>query len=166
MAVLSTERLLIEKVTLEDALPLIRLMNDKDWIRNIGDRNIKTIEDAHAYIETRFHKSYDEWGFGFYAVRLKSTNVFIGVAGLIDREGLDNVDIGYGFLPEYRGQGYAFEATKIIFDYGLNDLKMKKIDAIVNPDNKASIHLLEKLGLRYEKMVRLPDEDKDIMLFS
>ena len=105
-------------------------------------------------------------GIGFYAVRLKSTNVFIGVAGLIDREGLDNVDIGYGFLPEYRGQGYAFEATKIIFDYGLNDLKMKKIDAIVNPDNKASIHLLEKLGLRYEKMVRLPDEDKDIMLFS
>ena len=65
MAVLSTERLLIEKVTLEDALPLIRLMNDKDWIRNIGDRNIKTIEDAHAYIETRFHKSYEEWGLVF-----------------------------------------------------------------------------------------------------
>ena len=141
-------------------------MNDKDWIRNIGDRNIKTLEEAQEYIKSRFHKSYAETGYGFYAVRLKQDNIFIGVAGLIHREGLEHVDIGYGFLPEYRGKGYAFEATKSIFEYGFNKLKMEKILAIVNPDNKASIHLLEKLGLNYEKMIRLPDEDKDIMLFS
>ncbi|UCE93200.1 MAG: GNAT family N-acetyltransferase [Flavobacteriaceae bacterium] len=166
MAILSTDRLVIEKVTLEDAPSLIKLMNDKDWIRNIGDRNIKTLEAAREHIKERFFKSYDESDFGFYAVRLKNDKTFIGVAGLIHREGLEHVDIGYGFLPEFRGKGYAFEAAKSIFEYGLNELKIEKILAIVNPANKASIHLLEKLGLRYEKMVRLPDEDKDIMLFS
>ncbi|MEL4456268.1 GNAT family N-acetyltransferase [Lutimonas vermicola] len=166
MIVLSTERLLIKKITPADAPFLLELMNDKDWIENIGDRGIKTIEQAQVYITNRFLKSYEEKGFGFYGIVLKESSEMIGTAGLVHREGLDAVDIGYGMLPAFRGKGYAFEATKAVFDYGYNVLRLDKIVAIVNPSNKSSIKLLEKLGLRYEKMVRLPDEDKDIKLFS
>lgn len=166
MNVLTTERLLIRMIKIEDAPFLVALMNDKDWIRYIGDRGIRTLEEAEAYIKARFFKSYEEHGFGFYGIVLKDTFEMIGIVGLIDREGLDHIDIGYGMLPQFRGKGYAFEATKAIFEYASNTLKLEKIVAIVNPDNKGSINLLHKLGLSYEKMVRLPDEDKDIKLFS
>jgi RimJ/RimL family protein N-acetyltransferase len=163
---MSTDRLLINRITLDDAGFILKLMNDKDWIKNIGDRGIRTIEEAEEYIRTRFLKTYDEVGFGFYSLILKNTHQSIGIAGLVDREGIDHIDIGYGMLPEFRGKGYAFEATKAVYDYGYKDLKLDKIVAIVNPDNPGSIKLLSKLGLEFEKMIRLPDEEIDIMLFS
>ena len=166
MNVISTDRLLINRITLDDAGFILKLMNDKDWIKNIGDRGIRTIEETEEYIRTRFLKTYNEVGFGFYSLVRKSDQQIIGIAGLVDREGLDHIDIGYGMLPEFRGKGYAFEATKAIFDYGYKDLKLDKIVAIVNPDNPSSIKLLSKLGLEFEKMIRLPDEEIDIMLFS
>jgi len=103
---------------------------------------------------------------GFFGLITKNSKEVIGIAGLVDREGVDHVDIGYGLLPNFRGKGYAFEATKAIYDYGYKQLKLEKIVAIVNPDNPTSIQLLSKLGMEFEKMVRLPDEEKDIMLFS
>ena len=163
---MSTDRLLINRITLDDADFILKLMNDKDWIKNIGDRGIRTIEEAEEYIRTRFLKTYNEVGFGFYSLIIKETQQIIGIAGLVDREGIDHIDIGYGMLPEYRGKGYAFEATKAIYDYAYQDLKIDKIVAIVNPDNPGSIKLLTKLGLEFEKMIRLPDEEIDIMLFS
>ena len=166
MTLLSTERLFLRKFNLKDADFLIKLMNDKDWIRNIGDRGVHSIRHAEEYIRTRFLKSYDENGFGFYVIALKDSGQLIGTAGLVNREGLEHVDIGYGMLPEYRGKGYAFEATKAVYDYGYSELGLNKIIAIVNPDNQGSINLLKKLGLRFEKMIRLPDEDKEIELFS
>ncbi|MDN3642752.1 GNAT family N-acetyltransferase [Lutimonas halocynthiae] len=166
MNVISTDRLLINRITLDDAGFILKLMNDKDWIKNIGDRGIRTIEETEEYIRTRFLKTYDEVGFGFYSLIRKSDQQIIGIAGLVDREGLDHIDIGYGMLPEFRGKGYAFEATKAVYDYGYKDLKLDKIIAIVNPDNPSSIKLLSKLGLEFEKMIRLPDEEIDIMLFS
>jgi len=166
MNVMSTDRLLINRITLDDADFILKLMNDKDWIKNIGDRGIRTIEEAKEYIHTRFLKTYNEAGFGFYSLILKDTQQIIGIAGLVDREGIDDIDIGYGMLPEFRGKGYAFEATKAVFEYGYKDLKLDKIVAIVNPDNPGSIKLLSKLGLKFEKMIRLPDEEIDIMLFS
>jgi len=166
MNILKTDRLLINRITLDDAAFILELMNDKDWIKNIGDRGMTTIEDAEEYIRTRFFKSYDESNLGFYGMVLKKTQQVIGVVGLIDREGIDHVDIGYGLLPEFRAKGYAYEATKAMYDYGFNDLKLDKIVAIVNPENPSSIKLLSKLGLEFEKMVQLPDEEIDIMLFS
>ena len=166
MNVMSTDRLLINRITLDDAGFILKLMNDKDWIKNIGDRGIRTIKEAEEYIKTRFLKTYNEVGFGFYGLILKNTQQIIGIAGLVDRDGIDHVDIGYGMLPEFRGKGYAFEATKAIYDYGYKDLKLDKIVAIVNPDNPGSIKLLSKLGLEFEKMIRLPDEEIEIMLFS
>ena len=166
MNLIETDRLLINKITIDDAGFILELMNDKDWIKNIGDKGIRTIEDAQAYIQNCFLKTYNESNCGFYSLNLKKTHQSIGIAGLVDREGLDHIDIGYGMLPQFRGKGYAFEATKAIYDYGYQELKLEKIVAIVNPDNIGSIKLLTKLGLTYEKMIRLPDEDKDIKLFS
>ena len=162
----STHRLYIRKITLEDAPSLFELMNDEDWITNIGDRGIATIEDAENYIKTRFLQTYEESQIGFYAVTLKASHDFVGIAGLIKREGLDFIDIGYGLLPNFRGHGYAFEATKMIYDHGLKDLALEKIVGIVNPNNQASISILEKLGLCFEKMIQLPHENEKIMLFS
>jgi len=166
MNLLETDRLLINKITIDDAEFILELMNDKDWIKNIGDKGVRTIEDAQAYIQNRFLKTYTESNCGFYSLNLKKNHQFIGIAGLVDREGLDHIDIGYGMLPQFRGNGYAFEATKAIYDYGYQDLKLEKIVAIVNPDNLSSIKLLSKLGLEFEKMIRLPDEEIDILLYS
>ena len=166
MNLIKTDRLLINRITLDDAAFILELMNDKDWIKNIGDRGMTSIEDAEAYIRTRFLKTYEESNLGFFGLITKNSKELIGIAGLVDREGIDHVDIGYGLLPNFRGKGYAFEATKAIYDYGYKQLKLEKIVAIVNPDNPTSIQLLSKLGMEFEKMVRLPDEEKDIMLFS
>lgn len=166
MTLLKTERLLINLITLEDAPFLCALMTDPDWIRNIGDRGIRTVEQAEDFIKTRFFKSYKENGFGFYSMVVKESLEKVGIVGLVNREGLEHIDIGYGILPEFRGQGFAYEATKALYGYAHDTLKLKKIIAIVNPDNTRSIKLLEKLGLSYEKMVRLPEGDKDIKLFS
>ena len=158
MRLLSTDRLHLREITLNDAPFLFKLMNDKDWIQNIGDRGVHSVDDARNYISTRFLTSYDEKGFGFYAMTLKSNKKIIGIAGLIDRKGLDYIDIGYGLLPQYRGNGYAFEATKAIYDFGLDSLELPKIIAIVNPDNQSSINLLNKLGLHFEKMIQVWDK--------
>lgn len=166
MNLLATDRLLINKITIDDAGFILELMNDKDWIKNIGDKGVRTIEDAQAYIENRFLTTYVETNWGFYSLNLKNTQQIIGIAGLVDREGIDHIDIGYGILPQFRGKGYAFEATKAIYDYGFQELKLEKIVAIVNPDNLPSIKLLSKLGLEFEKMIRLPDEEIDILLYS
>ncbi len=166
MEILSTERLVISKITLNEASFIRELMNDKDWIQNIGDRGVRTLEDAENYIKEKFFTSYDKYGYGFYVIKLKSTKESIGTVGLIDRDGIDGVEIGYGMLPAFRKKGYALEAAQAIFDHARNTFHINKIVAIVNPNNKASIQLLEKLGLTYEKMVRLPEETKDIQYFS
>lgn len=166
MEILSTERLIISKFTLSEASFIRELMNDKDWIKNIGDRGVRTLEDAENYIKNKFFASYDKYGFGFYVIILKTTQERIGTVGLIDREGIEGVEIGYGMLPAFRGKGYAFEAAEAILNHARNTLRIDRIVAIVNPNNQDSIHLLEKLGLRYEKMVRLPGEKKEIKYFS
>lgn len=166
MNLITTDRLLINKITIDDAGFILELMNDKDWIKNIGDKGVRTIEDAQAYIQNRFLKTYNESDYGFYTMNLKNTQQIIGIVGLVDRKGIDHIDIGYGILPEFRGKGYALEATKAIYDYGYQELNLEKIVAIVNPDNLPSIKLLTKLGLKFEKMVRLPEGDKDIKLYS
>jgi RimJ/RimL family protein N-acetyltransferase len=166
MNLIQTDRLLINKITIDDAAFVLELMNDKDWIKNVGDKGVRTIEDAQAYIQQRFIKTYQESNCGFYSLNIKNTHEIIGIAGLVDREGIDHIDIGYGILPEFRGKGYAFEATKAIYDYGYQELNLEKIVAIVNPDNLHSIKLLSKLGLEFEKMIRLPDEEIDILLYS
>lgn len=167
MIVAETERLILSKVTLEDAPFFLELMNTPHWLKYIGDRNIKSIQDAEETITSRHLESYKNHGFGFYKVLLKAeSHKTIGIAGLIKRDELEEVDIGFGFLPDYEGQGFGFEASVAVMQLAKEVFHIKKLVAITNLENHNSIKLLEKLGLIFEKKVNPFDEDKELLLFA
>lgn len=164
--VIETERLILRKFTVEDAPFVLELLNTPSWLRFIGDRRVHSVEDAEQYLINGNIKSYEMYGFGFYAVIEKSTHKPIGMCGLVKRNTLDDIDIGFSFLPQFIGKGYGFEAASATLEYAQNTLKLKKIVAIVDPENEVSIGLIKKINLRFEKMVRLSADDIELMLFS
>jgi RimJ/RimL family protein N-acetyltransferase len=166
MTVLETERLALRELTAGDAEFVLELLNDPAFIRYIADRGVRTLEQAREYILDGPVASYARNGFGLWLAVLKAGGTPAGICGLLRREGLQDVDVGYAFLPRYRGQGYAFEAAAAVLDYGRQALGLRRIVAIVSPDNARSIRLLEKLGLQFERMVRLPGDDEEIKLFA
>lgn len=166
MNILETEHLVLRQFSAEDAEFILEQVNEPSWIQNIGDRGVRTLEDARAYISNGPVASYAKNGFGLYLVLLKETNESIGMCGLIKRPGLDDVDIGYALLPRFWGKGYAVESARAVRDYAKNVIGLKRLVAITDPANESSIRVLEKIGLRYEKMVRLSDDDIDLKLFG
>jgi RimJ/RimL family protein N-acetyltransferase len=166
VTVLETERLILRQLTENDAEFIFELLNDPSWIQNIGDRHIQTLEDARSYIVNGPVASYDKNGFGLCLIVLKETEESIGICGLIRREGLEDVDIGYALLPRYWSKGYAAEAARAVKEYAKDVVGLKRMVAIVDPANEASIRVLEKIGLQYEKMVRLSADDIDLKLFA
>lgn len=167
MILAQTNRLLLSKITVDDAPFILELMNSPHWIKYIGDRNVRTVEDAENYLKNRTLKSYDTHGFGFYKIQVKAENLKpIGTCGLVKREELDDVDIGFSLLPDYEGKGYGFEASNEILKLAKNKFKLKKISAITLPSNVNSIKLLEKLGLSYEKKVKPFEDDEELLLFA
>lgn len=166
MKILETERLILRQLTTDDAEFILGLLNEPSFIRNIGDRNVRTIDDACAYILNGPVTSYAKNGFGLYLVQLKETGESIGMCGLIKRDTLDDVDIGYALLPRYWSKGYAVEAARATMAYGKDVIGLKRLVGIVDPTNEGSIRVLEKIGLRYEKMVRLSEDDIDLKLFG
>lgn len=167
MYLIHTPRLQLRELTDsdKDAQFTLALVNDPSFHQFIGDRGVRTVEDARSYIERGPSAMYRTHGFGMYRVELQDGTP-VGQCGLIRRDGLDDVDIGFAFLPAYRGCGYAFEAASAVMDWGQKTLGLKRIIAIVSPENQASIRLLEKLGLRYERDVILPGDDKTILLMG
>jgi RimJ/RimL family protein N-acetyltransferase len=153
-------------MTVKDAEFIFELVNDPSFIRNIGDRKVRTLADAQAYITNGPVASYARNGFGLYLVELKETGESMGMCGLIRRNTLKDVDIGYAFLPRYWSKGYAFESALAMKKYAQETLGLKRLVAVVDPENPPSIHLLEKLGMKYERMVRLAADDIDLKLFS
>ena len=152
MIVAETNRLLISKFTLKDAPFFLELVNSPIWIKYIGDRKTKTIKEAEERIETGHLKSYKTHGFGFYELLLKAeNNKPIGTCGLIKRDTLEYVDVGFAMLPNYESLGLAHEASIEIIKLAKNVFKLVKIIAITTPDNDSSIKLLKKLGLIYKK---------------
>ena len=166
MTILETERLLIRQLSTEDAGFILELLNEPSFIRNIGDRGVRTIEGANAYIVNGPVASYAKNGFGLYLVKLKETDESIGMCGLIKRDTLEDVDIGYAFLPKFWSKGYAFESARAVKEYAKNTVGLDRIVAIVDPENGGSIRVLEKIGLQFEKMVRLSEDDIDLKLFG
>ena len=167
MTIAETQRLIITKITLEDAPFFVELMNTPHWLKYIGDRNIKTVQDAEENLKKGILKSYKEHGYGFYKLLLKGeNNKTIGVAGLIKRKELEDTDIGFGFLPEYEGKGFGYEASVEIMKLAEHTFKLKRVLAITNPTNKNSIKLLEKLGLTYQKAINPFEEEKELLLFA
>ena len=166
MKIRTTERLSISRLQLSDAPFIFKLLNDPEWIRYIGDRNIKTLDNARDYISNGPMKSYLLNGFGLYRVDIRDSNVAIGLCGLIKREELTDVDIGYAFLPQYRGKGYAFEAATAIVDHARTDWSLERLVAITTPENNNSIQLLNKLGMKFEKKLKLTPDGEETYLFS
>ena len=165
MLVCETSRLIIRQFTIDDAPFIFRLLNTEIWLTYIGDRNIRGLDDARNYLVNGPLASYGRFGFGLYLVALKDEQTPVGMTGLIKRSGLEEVDIGFAFLPEYTGRGYAFEAASAVKDYALTTLKLPRVAAITTEKNLPAITLLEKIGLHHEKMVQLPGNSTEFMYF-
>jgi len=163
--ILETERLILRQFNAADAGFILKLVNEPSFIQNIGDRGVRTLSDAERYIENGPVTSYARNGFGLYLVALKESQESIGMCGLIKRETLDDVDIGYAFLPKFWSKGYAVESASAVKEQGRN-IGLKRLVAITDPANEASIRVVEKLGLRFEKMIRLSADDIELKLFG
>lgn len=154
---METARLRLRRVTTDDAAFVLELLNEPAYIRNIGDRGLRTVDDARRYITERFAASYEQHGFGLYAVEPKEGGGPLGISGLVRRESLPDVDIGYAFLKRHWGRGYALEAAQAVLQHAQRDVGLKRLVAITAPDNQPSMALLRKLGLRFEKILQLPE---------
>jgi RimJ/RimL family protein N-acetyltransferase len=166
MTVIETERLTLRKLTVEDAEFMLDLLNQPSFIQFIGDRGVRTLDDARKIILARYIESYERLGFGVYLTLLQERQIPIGICGLIKRSGLDNVDVGYAFLPQYWSQGYASESVSAVLAYARNTLGIGRVLGITTPDNIGSIRVLEKAGLKFERMIKLPNEESELKLFA
>lgn len=166
LCVLETERLVLRRMTADDAEFILKLVNEPSFIRSIGDKGVRNHADAVQYIQTGPVASYQRFGFGLYLVELKESQVPIGMCGLVKRDSLPDVDVGFAFLPAFWSKGYAFEAAAAVKAYGKDVLGINRLVAITNPDNESSIKLLEKIGLRFERMIRLSEDASEIKLFA
>ncbi len=166
MKVLETNRLQLRRLTTEDAGFILGLLNEPSYVHFIGDKGVRTIDDARDYILKGPIASYEQFGFGLYLAELKDSEAPLGICGLLKRDSLPDVDIGFAFLPQFWSQGYAFEAAAAVMAYGRDALGLNRIAAIVSSDNERSIKLLDKLGLRFERMARWPADASEIKLYA
>lgn len=166
MKVLETDHLILRRLAPDDAGFILELLNDAAFIRFIGDKGVRTLGDARNYIQNGPAASYERFGFGLFAVDLKPGNIAIGICGMLKRDTLPDPDIGFAFLPAYRNKGYAFESAAAVMIYAREVLGFSRILAITSPDNEASGRLLEKIGLRFERMVKLSEETDEVKLFG
>ncbi|WP_223034605.1 GNAT family N-acetyltransferase [Hanstruepera marina] len=166
MIIAETKRLIISKFTPEDAAFYLELLNTPKWITYIGDRHLKTVDDAKNYLQEKTIPAYAKQGFGFYKLTKKESNRPIGTSGLIKRDTLDFPDIGFALLPEYEGKGYGYEASIKILELAKTTFKLNKVLGITLEHNTNSIKLLEKLGLSFEKKIKPFEDDEELLLFA
>jgi RimJ/RimL family protein N-acetyltransferase len=164
--VLETHRLQLRELTVADAPFMLALLNSPGWLQHIGDRGVTTVEQAAHYLQNGILKSYKEKGFGFWGIQLKGSQNLIGICGLIKREGLPAVDMGYALLPHYWGQGYALESATATLTYAQQVLGLDPILAITTTINQASKQLLQKIGLVQKGTTILPGSSEELLLFT
>jgi len=162
---LKSERLILSEFTKNDASFFYQLVNEPAWKQYIGDKNVHTILDAEKYLENNIIPSYQKFGFGFYVVMLKEDNTSIGMCGLIKRDWMDYVEIGFAFLAQYRGKGYAIESSIATKKYAKEKLAISQIAAITDIDNEKSGNLLNRLGLEFDRLISYPGENKKCKLY-
>jgi RimJ/RimL family protein N-acetyltransferase len=166
MNVLETKRLSLRRLSPEDAEFIVELLNDASFIRFIGDKGVRTTDEARQYILTGPMDSYERHGFGLWLVELKGSRIPVGICGLLKRDTLSDVDIGFAFLPRYRSMGYAFESAAAVMDYGRNVLGLRRVVAITDDDNAGSLRVLEKIGMTFDRRIRLSDDGPEIRLLT
>jgi len=163
--VLETKRLILRHFCIDDAGFIIRLLNEPSFIRHIGDKGVRTGEDAKQYLLSGPIDSYDRLGYGLNMVELKKSGEPIGMCGLVRREDLDDADIGFALLEQHWSQGYAAESAEAVMRHARETLNLQRIVAIVAPNNHSSIKLIEKVGLTFERMIQRGDDDKELKFF-
>ncbi len=161
-----TERLLLKPTSKDDAEFILRLFNTPKWLKYIGDRNVNTVEEARLYIKMRMIPQMERLGFSNYTILRKSDEEKIGICGLYDRAGLDGLDIGFALLPEFEGNGYAFEAALKLKQVAFDEFDITKIQAITSQDNISSQKIIEKLGLKLIGLVKLPNDTEELFLYT
>lgn len=161
-----TDRLILKPAEVQDADFFLELYNMPSFIQYIGDRNLRTKEDAENYITNRFIPQIEKLGFGNYVVILKEDHTKIGAVGIFEREGLDVLDIGFSFLEKYEGKGYAYESANKLKEVVATDFGVHKISAITTKDNFSSQKLIERLGLKFQKMVTIPEDVVELMYYE
>jgi ribosomal-protein-alanine N-acetyltransferase len=166
VTVLETERLILRELVPDDAPFMLELLNDPAYILNIADRGVRDVEGARRYLEERWRASYAEHGFGLWVVVHRETGASTGLCGLVRRDGLDDVDIGYAFLPAFRGRGFALESALGVKAHARDVVGLTRLVAIVTPGNTRSIQVLERLGMRFERTLRLPGDASDVALYA
>ncbi|MDB4534666.1 GNAT family N-acetyltransferase [Vicingaceae bacterium] len=163
---IETDRLNLRLFDTNDSAFVFRLMNEPDWLRFIGDRGINSIDDAVVCIRDRLIASFAESGIGMYLVELKDTRVPVGMCGLIDRDSIEGIDLGFALLKEYEGNGYAYESAAAVMQNVPVELGIEKLSAITDSENESSIRLLEKLGFEFLRMVSVGDDQEPIKLYE
>ena len=166
MRVLETERLTLRLLHAGDAPFIVELLNDPAWLEHIGDKGVRTLDDARKYLETGPLAMYARLGFGLYLVERKGEGERIGLCGLLKRDSLDHVDLGFAFLPRFRGMGLAFEAAAGTLNYARAELGLSRLVAITSQGNVSSARLLEKLGFRFERNVRTDTSGEELRLYE
>lgn len=166
MKVLETDRLVLRRLDVDDAPFIIELLNDASFIRFIGDKGVRTLDEARTYILNGPVASYQKFGFGLNAVDLKEANGSIGICGILKRDTLPHPDIGFAFLPAYWNKGYAYEASAAVLEDARKNLSIERVLAITTPDNEASAKLLVKLGLRFDRLIKLSEGADEVKLFT
>lgn len=164
--VLQTQNLILVKLRKVDAPFILELVNSPGWLKYIGDRNVHSILDAEQYLQNGILKCYKEHGFGFWLVKDSIKNQKLGICGITKRESLDFPDIGFAFLPKYQSMGYGYEAAMATLKHAQKNLRLERIVAIVNKENMASNKLLIKIGMRFEKVICFPDENRELNFYS
>lgn len=163
--ILETQRLSLRKLTTDDAEFIFRLLNEPTFIQNIGDKNVRSLDDARGYIQNGPLASYEKFGFGLFLVEEKASGAAIGICGLLKRETLNDVDLGYALLPEFCSQGYAVESASGVMRFAEEVLGLSRVAAIVSPGNERSIRVLEKLGFEFVGMIQLSPDADELKLF-
>jgi ribosomal-protein-alanine N-acetyltransferase len=163
---LETPRLILRRIDFDDAPFVIDLLNQPSFLANIGDKGVRSIDDAHRYMREGPMAMYEKYGFGLWHTARKSDGATVGMCGLLKRDNLPDPDIGYAFLPEYWGSGYAFEAAEATLHHGAGKFGLERIIAVVSPGNTASIRVLEKLGMRQERMIAMRPGEPEVRLYG
>lgn len=163
---IETPRLALRRFVFDDAPFVVELLNQPSFIKNIGDRGVRNVDDAQRYLRDGPMAMYDKHGFGLWLASRRSDGVPVGMCGLLKRDILPDVDIGYAYLPAYWGQGFALEAARATLEHGARKFGLKRVIGVVSDHNDASIRVLEKLGMRFERMYPMHEDEPEVRLYG
>jgi [ribosomal protein S5]-alanine N-acetyltransferase len=162
---LETPRLTLRRLEFDDAPFLVKLLNEPSFIENIGDKGVRSVEDAHRYLREGPMAMYEKFGFGLWHTARKD-GVAVGMCGLLKRDSLPDADVGYAFLPAFWGQGFAHEATAATLRHGARKFGLARVLGVVSEGNYGSIRVLEKSGMTFERMVSMNEAEPPARLYG